>query len=192
VKRFSVYPCLRRNTSKRSGATRCDNIAGVIRQVLSSTDPRLIRGQSLFHKALRLGAVFAHCGHGCQSIISAAWRAFGWGQSLYRTHRSRALGKLISVDPIVLYVSGANSQVLSYDTKVPHSRETLDIEGNCLDKFASISRPCPIQAVLRWRDSRRIANYLPMPYVVRNGLLVFGDRYRATEALKSTSLEEIC
>lgn len=50
------------------------------------------------------------------------------------------MGKLIcsSQNPVILYVSGGNTQVIAYDeNKYRIFGETLDIAvGNCLDRFA--------------------------------------------------------
>src|SRR5665648_197118 len=72
-------------------------------------------------------------------------------------------------DPVVLYVSGANSQVLAYRQKRYRIfGETLDIGiGNALDKFsraANIPHPGGPKIEELAKQSNR---YVPLPYVVK-------------------------
>ncbi|MBN2110634.1 MAG: bifunctional N(6)-L-threonylcarbamoyladenine synthase/serine/threonine protein kinase [Methanosarcinaceae archaeon] len=98
-------------------------------------------------------------------------------------------------DPVTLYVSGANSQVLAY--RMGRYRvfgETLDIGlGNALDKFArsaGLSHPGGPKIEQLARQSK---NYIPMPYVVKGMDLSFsGLSTAATEALKRHSIEDVC
>jgi glycoprotease/Kae1 family metallohydrolase len=99
------------------------------------------------------------------------------------------------LDPIVLYVSGANSQVLSYrQERYRILGETLDIGiGNCLDKFArSAGLPHPGGPKVE-RLAQESKKYLSMPYVVKGMDFSFsGIVTAAQEALKSAPLEDIC
>ena len=98
-------------------------------------------------------------------------------------------------DPVTLYVSGANSQVLAY--RMGRYRvfgETLDIGlGNAFDKFArsaGLSHPGGPKIEQLAKKSN---NYIPLPYVVKGMDLSFsGLSTAATEALKSNSLEDVC
>ena len=170
-----------------------NNIAGVIRQVLSSTDPRLIEGVA-FSQGPGLGP--------CLRIVGTAARALSMrlgvplvGVNHCIAHIEVGRWKTDLVDPIVLYVSGANSQVLSYrQQRYRILGETLDIGiGNCLDKFArSAGLPHPGGPKVE-RLAQESRNYLPMPYVVKGMDFSFsGIVTAATEALKSASLDEIC
>jgi universal protein Kae1 len=98
-------------------------------------------------------------------------------------------------DPVTLYVSGANSQVLAY--RMGRYRvfgETLDIGlGNAFDKFArsaGLSHPGGPKIE---QLAKKSTNYIPLPYVVKGMDLSFsGLSTAATEALKSNSLEDVC
>lgn len=98
-------------------------------------------------------------------------------------------------DPVVLYVSGANSQVLSYMTgKYRVFGETLDIGlGNALDKFArgaGLSHPGGPKIEALAKEAKQ---YIHLPYVVKGMDLSFsGLSTAASEALKKTSLEDVC
>lgn len=98
-------------------------------------------------------------------------------------------------DPVVLYVSGANSQVISYmEGRYRVFGETLDIGlGNALDKFARrAGLPHPggpkIEAY-----AKNASRYIPLPYVIKGMDLSFsGLSTAASEALKKASLEDVC
>jgi N6-L-threonylcarbamoyladenine synthase/protein kinase Bud32 len=98
-------------------------------------------------------------------------------------------------DPVVLYVSGANSQVISYmGGRYRVFGETLDIGlGNALDKFArGAGLPHPggpkIEAY-----AKNAKKYIPLPYVIKGMDLSFsGLSTAASEALKKASLEDVC
>lgn len=95
------------------------------------------------------------------------------------------MGRLITGanNPIVLYVSGGNTQVISYN----HKRyrifgETIDIAvGNCLDRFARVIKlsndPSPGYNIEQL--AKKGKKYLPLPYVVKgmdvsfSGLLTY-------------------
>ncbi len=108
------------------------------------------------------------------------------------------IGRLTTgaVDPLTLYVSGGNSQIIAYDRgRYRVFGETLDIAlGNCLDQFAR-------QANLGHPGGPRVEelalksqNYLKLPYTVKgmdlsfSGLLTAAIRkYEAGEPL-----EDVC
>ena len=103
--------------------------------------------------------------------------------------------KTPSEDPVVLYVSGANSQVLGYRRgRYRIFGETLDIGiGNALDKFARnahLSHPGgpKIEEYAKLSD-----NYISMPYVVKGMDFSFsGISTAATDALSRASIEDVC
>lgn len=98
-------------------------------------------------------------------------------------------------DPVVLYVSGANSQVISYMSgRYRVFGETLDIGlGNALDKFArGAGLPHPggpkIEAY-----AKNATKYIPLPYIIKGMDLSFsGLSTAASEALRKNSLEDVC
>jgi N6-L-threonylcarbamoyladenine synthase/protein kinase Bud32 len=98
-------------------------------------------------------------------------------------------------DPVVLYVSGANSQVISFmGGRYRVFGETLDIGlGNALDKFArGAGLPHPGGPKIE-TYAKNAKKYIPLPYVVKGMDLSFsGLSTAASEALKKASLENVC
>ncbi|HID27538.1 MAG TPA: bifunctional N(6)-L-threonylcarbamoyladenine synthase/serine/threonine protein kinase [Methanosarcinales archaeon] len=98
-------------------------------------------------------------------------------------------------DPVVLYVSGANSQVLSYRNKRYRVfGETLDIAiGNALDKFArhaGLQHPGGPKIEEKANYAKK---YIPLPYTVKGMDFAFsGLMTAAKEALSKYSLEDVC
>jgi N6-L-threonylcarbamoyladenine synthase len=93
-------------------------------------------------------------------------------------------------NPIVLYVSGGNTQVIAYSNqRYRIFGETLDIAvGNCLDRFARViglsNDPSPgqnIELEARKRKLRRSMALLPLPYATKGMDVSFGGILKATE-----------
>lgn len=119
------------------------------------------------------------------------------------------MGRLVtgSQNPVVLYVSGGNTQVISY----AHSRyrifgETIDIAvGNCLDRFVRIvglpNDPSPGYNIEQAAKRGGVKNrkFMHLPYVVKgmdvsfSGLLSFIE-VEARKVLKdgSYTVEDLC
>lgn len=98
-------------------------------------------------------------------------------------------------DPVTLYVSGANSQVLAY--REGYYRvfgETLDIGiGNALDKFArSVGLPHPGGPKIE-ELAKQASYYIPLPYTVKGMDFSFsGLATAAQEAHKKHALPDVC
>ena len=98
-------------------------------------------------------------------------------------------------DPVVIYTSGANSQILAYrDGTYRIFGETLDIGiGNALDKFgrhAGLKHPGGPKIE---KLAKKAKKYVPLPYVVKGMDLSFsGLTTAAKDALDSESLEDVC
>ncbi|KAJ3227342.1 putative tRNA threonylcarbamoyladenosine biosynthesis protein kae1 [Clydaea vesicula] len=83
------------------------------------------------------------------------------------------MGRMITgaKNPIVLYVSGGNTQVIAYaDKRYRIFGETIDIAvGNCLDRFARIiklpNEPAPGYNIEQYAKHGK--NYFDLPYVVK-------------------------
>lgn len=83
------------------------------------------------------------------------------------------MGRLVTgaKNPTVLYVSGGNTQVISYSNKCYHIfGETLDIAvGNCLDRFARLIKlsndPSPGYNIEQLAKQGK--QYISLPYVVK-------------------------
>ena len=100
-----------------------------------------------------------------------------------------------ATDPAVIYVSGANSQVLALRRgRYRIFGETLDISiGNAIDKFArSVGLGHPggpkVEAL-----AKEAKGYIPLPYTVKGMDLSFsGLSTAATEAAKRYPLPDVC
>jgi universal protein Kae1 len=98
-------------------------------------------------------------------------------------------------DPVTLYVSGANSQVLAY--RAGYYRvfgETLDIGiGNALDKFARYAG-IPHPGGPRVEElAREATGYVPLPYIVKGMDFSFsGLTTAAQDSLKNNGLSDVC
>ncbi|MCE8423010.1 MAG: bifunctional N(6)-L-threonylcarbamoyladenine synthase/serine/threonine protein kinase [Candidatus Methanoperedens sp.] len=98
-------------------------------------------------------------------------------------------------DPVALYVSGANSQVLAY--RMGHYRvfgETLDIGiGNALDKFArsvGLQHPGGPKVEELAKQAKR---YVPLPYTVKGMDFSFsGLATAAQESSRKHDLSDVC
>ncbi|MEM2907893.1 MAG: bifunctional N(6)-L-threonylcarbamoyladenine synthase/serine/threonine protein kinase [Candidatus Hadarchaeales archaeon] len=108
------------------------------------------------------------------------------------------IGRLIegAEDPVTLYVSGGNTQVIAFDAgRYRVFGETLDIPiGNCLDVFArEVGLPHPGGPQVE-RLAREGKNYIPLPYVVKGMDLSFSGLM--TEAVRKykagADLRDVC
>lgn len=98
-------------------------------------------------------------------------------------------------DPVVLYVSGGNTQVISYsDQKYRIFGETVDIAiGNCLDRFARViglsNDPSPGYNIEQ-EAKKPGAKFIELPYVVKgmdvsfSGILTFVEQEARTKLEK--------
>ncbi|KAJ2102130.1 putative tRNA threonylcarbamoyladenosine biosynthesis protein kae1 [Coemansia sp. S100] len=104
-------------------------------------------------------------------------------------------------NPVVLYVSGGNTQVIAYSQQTYRIfGETLDIAiGNCLDRFARVlmlpNDPSPGYNIEQY--ARRGSKFIELPYTVKgmdvsfSGILSFIEKMAKTEADKY-SPEDLC
>ncbi|MDD3934349.1 MAG: bifunctional N(6)-L-threonylcarbamoyladenine synthase/serine/threonine protein kinase, partial [Methanoculleus sp.] len=95
-------------------------------------------------------------------------------------------------DPIVLYASGANTQVLGYlNGRYRIFGETLDIGlGNALDKFArSHDLPHPGGPIIERLAQQ--GNYIEFPYTVKGMDLAFSGLVSAAQE-STAALEDVC
>jgi len=99
-------------------------------------------------------------------------------------------------DPVLLYTSGANTQVIAFaEGKYRVFGETLDIGiGNCLDKFGrSIGLPFPSGPQIE-KLARHSNSYLSLPYTIKgmdiafSGLLTAAQQY----AKEGKPIPDIC
>ena len=99
-------------------------------------------------------------------------------------------------DPVLLYTSGANTQVIAFaEGKYRVFGETLDIGiGNCLDKFGRIvDLEFPSGPKIE-RLAEKGINYLDLPYTIKGMDIAFSGLLTASENYfrKKKSLEDIC
>lgn len=98
-------------------------------------------------------------------------------------------------DPVTLYVSGANSQVLAYRAKRYRVfGETLDIGiGNALDKFArSVGLSHPGGPKVE-EMAKKATRYIPLPYTVKGMDFSFsGLTTAAQECVKDNAIPDVC
>ena len=99
-------------------------------------------------------------------------------------------------DPVLLYTSGANTQVIAFaEGKYRVFGETLDIGiGNCLDKFGRIvgmDFPCGPK-IEKYAEMGK--KYLELPYTIKGMDIAFSGLLTASEMYfrKKYSLEDIC
>jgi N6-L-threonylcarbamoyladenine synthase len=106
------------------------------------------------------------------------------------------MGRVITgaSNPIVLYVSGGNTQVIAYsDQKYRIFGETIDIAvGNCLDRFARIvnlsNDPSPGYNIEQ--AAKRGTQYIELPYTVKGMDVSFSGILSHIEVLANTVLKK--
>jgi N6-L-threonylcarbamoyladenine synthase len=142
--------------------------------------------------------------------VAARALALLWGKPLIGVNHCVGhieMGRQITGadNPVVLYVSGGNSQVIAYaERRYRIFGETLDIAvGNCLDRFARTLRisndPAPGYNIeqLAKKGGRRL---LDLPYAVKgmdcsfSGILAAADSHAASMADGSSDVtpEDLC
>ncbi|KAJ2759422.1 putative tRNA threonylcarbamoyladenosine biosynthesis protein kae1, partial [Coemansia nantahalensis] len=104
-------------------------------------------------------------------------------------------------NPVVLYVSGGNTQIIAYSQQTYRIfGETLDIAiGNCLDRFARVLKlpndPSPGYNIEQY--AKRGSKYIELPYTVKgmdvsfSGILSFIEKLAKTEPDKHAP-EDLC
>lgn len=109
------------------------------------------------------------------------------------------MGRMITGanDPVILYVSGGNTQVIAYSQgRYRIFGETLDIAvGNCLDRFARIlnlsNDPSPGFNIEQM--ARQGKSYIELPYAVKGMDVSFSGILSFAESIvKKHSPEDLC
>jgi len=104
------------------------------------------------------------------------------------------MGRLVtgSSDPVVLYVSGGNTQVIAYSLKRYRIfGETIDIAvGNCLDRFARIlnlsNDPSPGYNIEQM--AKKGKKFIELPYVVKGMDVSFSGILSSIESIAKDQL----
>jgi N6-L-threonylcarbamoyladenine synthase/N6-L-threonylcarbamoyladenine synthase/protein kinase Bud32 len=99
-------------------------------------------------------------------------------------------------DPVLLYVSGANTQVIAFaEGKYRVFGETLDVGiGNCLDKFGrTIGMKFPSGPQIE-QLAKKGKQYLKLPYSIKGMDIAFSGLLTAAEQYyrQGNNLEDIC
>ncbi|KAM0674283.1 putative tRNA N6-adenosine threonylcarbamoyltransferase [Gurleya vavrai] len=99
-------------------------------------------------------------------------------------------------NPVILYVSGGNTQVISYiNKKYRIFGETLDIAvGNCLDRFARLLNISnnPSGGYNVELLARKGKKYIPLPYVVKGMDVSFSGLLSKIEQYKNEDIHDLC
>lgn len=138
------------------------------------------------------------------SAVAARTVALAWGLPLVAVNHCVGhieMGRCVTgaVDPVVLYVSGGNTQVIAYaDRRYRIFGETIDMAvGNCLDKFARAvglsNDPAPGYNIEQ-EAKRGSGALIEMPYTVKGMDVSFsGVASFAEEACgKGHSVADLC
>jgi N6-L-threonylcarbamoyladenine synthase len=97
-------------------------------------------------------------------------------------------------DPIVLYVSGGNTQVIAYSLgRYRIFGEALDIAvGNCLDRFARVinlsNDPSPGYNIEQLAKQNTSGRYIELPYTVKGMDVSFAGILSHIEAIANTDI----
>lgn len=109
------------------------------------------------------------------------------------------MGRLITgaADPVILYVSGGNTQVIAYSNQYYRIfGETIDIAvGNCLDRFARLiglsNDPSPGYNIEQM--ARKGKHYIELPYTVKGMDVSFSGILSYIETIKHLHpFEDLC
>ena len=168
-----------------------DNIAPLIKDVLTTMRREGIKPDAIaFSQGPGLGP--------CLRVVATASRTLSifFGVPLIGVNHCLAhiqIGKWrCNLDnPLVVYVSGANSQILALkDRRYRVVGETIDIGlGNALDKFArGVNLPHPGGPEIE-ELAKKASEYVSLPYTVKGMDLAFSGL--VTAALRATSTEKL-
>lgn len=133
----------------------------------------------------------------CARTLSLLWKVPLVGTNHCVGHIE--MGRLATKcsDPVVLYVSGGNTQILAYSNqRYRIFGETIDIAiGNCLDRFARIiglsNDPSPGYQIEQC--AKKGKKYIPLPYVVKGMDVSFSGILTRIEELATTETpEDLC
>jgi N6-L-threonylcarbamoyladenine synthase len=146
-----------------------------------------------FTKGPGMGAPLQSCAV-CARTLSLLWNIPLVGVNHCVGHIE--MGRLATgaSNPVVLYVSGGNTQVIAYSNqRYRIFGETIDIAiGNCLDRFARViglsNDPSPGYNIEQ--EAKKGTKYLPLPYVVKGMDVSFSGILTQVEQLAKTERKE--
>ncbi|XP_031489127.1 uncharacterized protein LOC116256785 [Nymphaea colorata] len=131
--------------------------------------------------------------------VAARMLALAWGKPLVPVNHCVAhieMGRAVTGadDPVVLYVSGGNTQVIAYsEGRYRIFGETIDIAvGNCLDRFARVLKlsndPSPGYNIEQL--AKKGKQFIDIPYVVKGMDVSFSGILSYIEATATEKLEK--
>ena len=156
---------------------------------------RLLSG-ICFTKGPGMGAPLQSCAV-CARTLSLLWNLPLVGVNHCIGHVEMGRVATGASNPVVLYVSGGNTQVLAYSNqRYRIFGETIDIAiGNCLDRFARVielsNDPSPGYNIEQL--AKQGSKFIPLPYVVKGMDVSFSGILTQVEQLaKKERKEDLC
>eukprot|EP01059_Diplonema_ambulator_P030675 TRINITY_DN5344_c0_g1_i1.p1 TRINITY_DN5344_c0_g1~~TRINITY_DN5344_c0_g1_i1.p1 ORF type:complete len:374 (+),score=96.91 TRINITY_DN5344_c0_g1_i1:58-1179(+) len=148
-----------------------ENILGLVRDALKEAKLEVQKINCIcYTKGPGMGAPLQSCAIVAR-MLSQLWQIPLVGVNHCVAHIE--MGRVVtgSKDPVVLYVSGGNTQIIAYSNKRYRIfGETIDIAvGNCLDRFARVldlsNDPAPGYNIEQL--AKKGKHYVELPYVVK-------------------------
>ena len=179
-----------------------NHIVALVRTSLTMAFPGMDRPERLlsgicYTKGPGMGAPLQSCAVAARTL-SLLWNIPLVGVNHCVGHIE--MGRMVtnSANPVVLYVSGGNTQVICYNDSGSYHifGETIDIAvGNCLDRFARViglsNDPSPGYNIEQTAKSNGdgSAKYIELPYTVKGMDVSFSGLLTHVEQLAKTKLK---
>jgi N6-L-threonylcarbamoyladenine synthase len=174
------------------------HIVGLVRAALSEAFPHNSHPEKqlsaiCFTKGPGMGAPLQSCAVAARTL-ALMWKLPLVGVNHCVGHIEMGRVATGASNPVVLYVSGGNTQVIAYsDQRYRIFGETIDIAiGNCLDRFARViglsNDPSPGYNIEQ-EAKQKGAKFLELPYVVKGMDVSFSGILTFCEQEAKTSLE---
>jgi N6-L-threonylcarbamoyladenine synthase len=183
---------------KQTATHHQNHIVALVRAALSEAFPGEAHPERLlsaicYTKGPGMGGPLQSCAV-CARTLSLLWKTPLVGVNHCVGHIE--MGRLATgaSNPVVLYVSGGNTQVIAYsDQRYRIFGETIDIAiGNCLDRFARViglsNDPSPGYNIEQ--EAKKGTKYIPLPYVVKGMDVSFSGILTQVEQLAKTERKE--
>lgn len=186
---------------KQTATHHQNHIVALVRAALLESFPNEENPEALisaicFTAGPGMGAPLQSCAV-CARTLSLLWEKPLVGVNHCVGHIE--MGRLAtgSSNPVVLYVSGGNTQVIAYSNqRYRIFGETIDIAiGNCLDRFARVinlsNDPSPGYNIEQ--EAKKGKQFIPLPYVVKGMDVSFsGILTQVQELAKTKTKEDLC
>jgi N6-L-threonylcarbamoyladenine synthase len=166
----------------------------------NSEPPESLLSAICFTKGPGMGGPLQSCAVAARTL-SLLWKIPLVGVNHCIGHIEMGRLATASPNPVILYVSGGNTQVIAYSNqRYRIFGETIDIAiGNCLDRFARVigvsNDPSPGYNIEQAAKRGNPNNYIPLPYVVKGMDVSFSGILTQVEQLakdKKHSIEDLC